>query len=77
MSNVNMTEKLSRGRALQALKAAVFEGMVWRYEHVVAQAVAAGATEDEIDTVAHEAIQDLLALAEQPVTVRSLSRHCG
>ncbi len=68
-------DSITRARALQALKTAVMEGMVWRYDHVVAQALAAGATDEEIDTTAHEAVVALLAQAEQPFTARELCRR--
>ena len=48
--------------------------MIWRYEHVVAEAQAAGATDDEIDAAAHEAIETLLAQAEQPLSLRQLAQ---
>ena len=42
--------------ALHALKTAILEGATWRYEQLVSVAVKAGATEEQIDLVAHEAI---------------------
>lgn len=60
-------------KALNALKAAILEGANWRYEHLVNMAVDAGATDDDIDTAAHDAIQTLFAQAEQPVTPRQLA----
>ena len=62
-----------RNAALHALKIAIVEGATWRYERLVAVAVKAGATDDDIDTVAHQALQALLAGAEQPMTARELA----
>ena len=70
MKAIRNHQAVERGRALLALKLAVLEGIVWRYEYLLAQAVAAGATEQDIDTTAHEAVQELLVLAEQPLTMR-------
>jgi hypothetical protein len=61
--------------ALRALKAAVVEGATWRYEHLVAVALKAGVTDEEIDTMAYEALQALLAGAEQPLTSRELAHR--
>ena len=58
---------------LRALKLAVVEGTTWRYDHLVALALAAGATDDDIDQIASEAIQSLLTGAEQPMTARTLA----
>lgn len=71
----NHTAELTR--ALLALRNAVVEGASWRYAQLVASAVQAGATDEQIDTVAHEAIVALLSRAEQPITVRSLDRVWG
>jgi len=62
-----------KSAALHALKMAVVEGATWRYEHLVAIALKTGVTDEEIDTVAHEALQALLAGAEQPLTLRELA----
>jgi hypothetical protein len=59
--------------ALLALKGAILEGSTWRYEQLVTLAVKAGATDEQIDLVAHEAIEALFARAEQPITPRSLA----
>ena len=59
--------------ALRALKLAIVEGASWRYEHLVKAAVQLGATDENIDTVAHQALQDLLDAAEQPITARELA----
>jgi hypothetical protein len=60
--------------ALLALKGAILEGSTWRYEQLVSMAVKAGATDEQIDLVAHEAIEALFARAEQPITPRNLAR---
>lgn len=62
-----------RASILQALKQAVVEGATWRYDHLVASAAAAGASDEEIDDVASEAIQMLLTGAELPLTARELA----
>jgi len=59
--------------ALLALKGAILEGSTWRYEELVTMAVKAGATDEQIDLVAHEAIEALFARAEQPITPRNLA----
>jgi glycerate kinase len=62
---------------LGALKQAILEGATWRYEHLVDVAVVAGATDEDIDAVAHEALHALFACAEQPVTPRQLAHAWG
>ena len=59
--------------ALQALKVAVVEGAVWRYDHLVDLALKAGASDEEIDLIAHEALQALLTGAELPLTPGELA----
>jgi hypothetical protein len=59
--------------ALCALKMAVVQGANWRYEHLVEAAIRSGATDEDIDAVAHQALQALLAGAEQPLTSRELA----
>ena len=67
-----------RRRALRELKLAVVEGATWRYERLVAEALAAGATDENIDTVAHEALEALLLGAEIPLTALQLAHeHSG
>jgi hypothetical protein len=61
--------------ALRALKIAIVEGASWRYEHLVEAAVRLGATDEDIDTVAHQALQALLSGAEQPITARDLAAN--
>jgi hypothetical protein len=63
--------------ALLALKGAILEGSTWRYEQLVTVAVKAGATDEQIDLVAHEAIEALFARAEQPITPRNLAHMCA
>ena len=63
--------------ALHALKEAILEGATWRYEKLVAVAVHAGATDEQIDLVAHEAIEAQFARAERPITPRNLTRLCS
>ena len=58
---------------LQALKLAIVEGATLRYEPLVALAQRAGVTDEEIDSVAHEALQALLDGAEMPLTARQLA----
>jgi hypothetical protein len=69
--------KLNQNRAtvLRSLKLAVVEGATWRYDHLVALAVDAGASDEEIDAVASDAIQTLLTGAEQPFTARELAHE--
>jgi len=59
--------------ALLALKGAILEGATWRYEQLVSMAVKAGASDEQIDLAAHEAIEALFARAEQPITPRNLA----
>ncbi len=64
---------LQRRDILQALKLAIVEGATWRYEDLIALAERAGVTDEEIDRVAHEALQALLDGAEMPLTPRQLA----
>ena len=83
MSNAILPNKLKTARlnrpltplsmALLALKGAILEGATWRYEQLVTMAVKAGASDEQIDLVAHEAIEALFARAEQPITPRNLT----
>lgn len=76
--NVMKTAKCSQptqlSLALHALKEAILKGATWQYEKLVTLAVNAGATDDQIDLVAHEAIEALFARAERPVTLRNLTQ---
>ena len=63
--------------ALHALKEAILRGSTWQYERLVAVAVNAGATDEQIDLIAHEAIEALFAQAERPITARSLAHLIG
>lgn len=73
MKSARIRLAAEREHHLQALKVAIVHGATSRYDRLVADATAAGATDDEIDAVASEAIQSLLTGAEQPVTTRDLA----
>ena len=73
MKTVKSNLKLKRDNILHALKMAIVEGASWRYAQLVNSATEAGATDEEIDDIASEAIQALLTGAEQPVTARELA----
>ena len=62
-----------RLHALNALRSAIVEGATWRYERLVDLAVAAGATDTDIDDVVHEALHALFSRAEQSLMPRQLS----
>lgn len=68
-ANVNDT----RRDILRSLKFAIVEGATWRYEHLVALAERAGITDEEIDSVAHDALHALLNGAELPLTAQQLA----
>lgn len=72
-------KRADRLSALEALKRAIIAGAAWRYDQLVAAALASGATDEEIDLMAHQAIQALLTGAEEPLTSRDLNhpRHGG
>jgi uncharacterized membrane-anchored protein len=61
-------------QALRALKQAILEGATWQYEPLVITAMEAGASDEQIDLVAQEAIEMLFAQAEKPVTQRNLAQ---
>ena len=63
--------------ALLALKEAIFKGATWQYESLVAVAVNAGATDEQIDHTAQEAIEALFTQAERPVTAQRLIHLIG
>jgi uncharacterized membrane-anchored protein len=63
----------TRAEALRALKIAIVEGASHRYEELVAVALKAGATDEDIDLVSYEALHALLAGAERPITARQLA----
>ena len=67
----------SLNQALASLKQAILAGATWRYEQLVATAVQAGASDEQIDLVAHEAIEVLFTQAEKPVTPRNLEKLCS
>jgi hypothetical protein len=58
---------------LQALKLAVVEGATGQYQSLLDRAAQAGVTDEEIDLTVHEALRNLFANAERPVTVRDLA----
>lgn len=59
--------------ALRALKLAILEDATYRYEHLIQRAMQLGISDEEIDVAAHEAIAELFARAEAPVTARTLA----
>ena len=61
-----------RRLALASLKTAILEGATWRYENLIAAAVKSGATDEDIDKVAYDAMHELFASAEQLLTTRQL-----
>jgi hypothetical protein len=63
--------------ALHALKEAILRGATSRYESLVSVAASAGATDEQIDLAAHEAIETLFARAERPITPRNLTQLCS
>jgi hypothetical protein len=73
MKAVRPNANNARRDILRSLKTAIVEGASWRYEHLVALAQQAGVTDEEIDIVAHEALQALLSGAEIPLTPRQLA----
>ena len=73
MKQLKAIPRSDKAEALQALKMAVVQGAALRYEHLVDLALKAGATDEEIDLVAHEALQALLTGAELPLTQRELA----
>ncbi len=60
-------------RALHALKQAIVEGTSHQYPLLIQRALAAGASDDDIDSTAHDAMVALFESAEQPVTSRELA----
>ena len=72
MKTAKANQPPSLHQSLNALKQAILEGATWRYEQSVAAAVQAGASDEQIDLVAHEAVAALFAQAEKPVTPRNL-----
>ena len=66
---------LERTQALRALKNAIVEGAAWHYDHLVKAALELGATEEQVDTIAHDALCALLAGAEEPLNARSLEHE--
>ena len=76
MKTMKVNRPVPLSQALRALKSAILEGATWRYEQSVATAMQAGATDEQIDCTAHEAMEALFAQAEQPVTSRQLTQLC-
>ena len=74
MKTVKPNAQDARRDILRSLKLAIVEGATWRYEHLVARALQAGVTDEEIDGVAHDALQALLDGAEMPLTPRQLAQ---
>lgn len=72
MKTAKANRPVSLDQALQTLKQAILEGATWRYEQLIATAMQAGASDEQIDLVAHEAVEALFAQAEKPVTPRNL-----
>ncbi len=64
---------IERLRALHALKSAIVAGATYDYEKLVNAALRAGASEDEIDVLIHDALQSLFTCAEQPVGPREMA----
>jgi hypothetical protein len=64
----------ARRDILRSLKLAVVQGATWRYDHLVTVAQQAGVTDEEIDDVAHQALQALLSGAELPLTSREVGQ---
>jgi hypothetical protein len=77
MKTVRCSQPPQLSLALHALKDAILKGATWQYEKLVTLAVNAGATDEQIDLVAHEAIEALFARAERPITQRSLAQLSG
>jgi hypothetical protein len=73
MKEARMDGHDERTNALHALKLAILSGATWHYEQLVASAIKAGATDDEIAVLVHKALEVLFASAEQPVTARQLA----
>ena len=74
MKTAKMNRPISLHQALRALKQAIMDGSTWRYEQLVTTAVQAGASDEQIDLVAHEAVEALFAQAERPITPRNLGQ---
>jgi hypothetical protein len=66
---------VERTRAMNALKSAIITGATYEYERLVTAAMMAGATEDEIDLLIHDALQSLFARAELPVGPREMAYY--
>jgi 6,7-dimethyl-8-ribityllumazine synthase len=73
MKEAKSNQQTDKTNALRALRIAIVVGATWRYEQLVALAVKAGVTDDEIDEAARHALQALLGAAELPLTTRELA----
>ena len=73
MKPLKANQTTGRDASLLALRLAILEGATARYEPLVQAALAAGATDEDIDSIAHDTMQVLFDSAEQPVTPRTLS----
>lgn len=72
MKNGKSNGTSHRRLALASLKTAILEGATWRYAHLVTAAVQAGATDEDIDHIVYDALQELFTCAEQPLNSRQL-----
>jgi len=62
-----------RTRALNALRSAILAGTTYEYERLVNLSLQAGATDEDIDLLIHDALQMLFQNAEQPVGPREMA----
>jgi len=62
-----------RTRALNALRYAILAGTTYEYERLVNLSLQAGATDEDIDLLIHDALQMLFQNAEQPVGPREMA----
>jgi len=74
MKTAKVNRPVSLTQALRALKQAILDGATWRYAQLVTTALEAGASDEQIDVAAHEAVQALFAQAERPVMPRDLAQ---
>ena len=77
MKTAKVNRPITLNQALHALKQAILDGATWRYEQLVTTAVQAGASDEQIDIAAHEAVEALFAQAERPITPRNLAQVCS
>ena len=74
MKTAKLNQPVTLNQALRALKKAILDGATWRYEQLVTTAVQAGASDEQIDLLAHEAVEAVFAQAEKPITPRNLAQ---